>query len=182
MGEQPGPGGEAGEGRGGYGRLADRQGELGDRLNDLRGGGLTGEEGEGPFAGEALDEAGRQALAEALQAIRRAERSLQDGNGRRAGRFQEDATEELRDLAEALAGELDELRAERLGQESGSEDAGRDPFGRMTGGYDYTGNVQIPEEADRQRAKDILNELRERYGRATDEDEKRYLERLLDRF
>lgn len=190
MGAQPGPdgqpgagSGEEGEGRGGYGRLADRQGELGDRLDELRrGGGLTGEDGEGAFAGEALDEAGRQALAEALQAIRRAERSLEEGNGRRAGRFQEDATEELRDLAEALAGELDDLRAERLGEEGGSQEAGRDPFGRMTGGYDYTGDVQIPDEADRQRAKDILNELRERYGRAQDEDEKRYLERLLDRF
>jgi hypothetical protein len=43
-------------------------------------------------------------------------------------------------------------------------------------------NVEIPEKAERQRAKDILDELRRRYNEAEDEDEKEYLKRLLDRF
>ena len=43
-------------------------------------------------------------------------------------------------------------------------------------------NVRVPEEAERQRAKDILEELRRRYNESDDEEEREYLRRLLDRF
>ena len=78
-----------------------------------------------------------------------------------------------------MAGALDSLQAERLGEQSGGED----PMGRslMGAGNDGEG-VNIPDESERQRAKDILDELRRRYNEAEDEEEREYLRRLLDRF
>lgn len=62
---------------------------------------------------------------------------------------------------------------------------GRDPLGRPlpgTAGFN-TGTVRIPEEADLQRAHEILMELRERAGdRARPQDERDYIERLLRQF
>jgi hypothetical protein len=51
----------------------------------------------------------------------------------------------------------------------------------MGAGNDGEG-VNIPDESERQRAKDILDELRRRYNEAEDEEEREYLRRLLDRF
>ncbi len=160
--------------------LAERQDELADRIEELAENQIgSGEEGEGEGAG-GLDE-------ETLEAIERSQRragnALEDGNEGRAIRNQEQATRQLRELAEGLAEELDAARAERLGdpQRAGGETA--DPFGNSTnGGIDDSNSVDIPDEAERQRAKDILDELRRRYDEAVDEDEREYLERLLDRF
>jgi hypothetical protein len=61
----------------------------------------------------------------------------------------------------------------------------RDPFGRNTedGGMWDLGDIPIPGEADMQRARDILNELRRRSGeRMRPLLELEYLERLLKRF
>ena len=89
----------------------------------------------------------------------------------------------MRDLAEGLAEELDAARANRLGEQQASGDGAADPFGRsQTGAVDDSNSVDVPDEAERQRAKDILDELRRRYDGAVDEDEREYLERLLDRF
>lgn len=189
-GEEPGEG-EMGDGenRPGENRegttLAERQDRLGDLVEDLarrrgdregRGGGEPGEDEEGAGG---LDE-------DTLEAIQRAQRraadALEEGNGLRAQRNQEDATDQLRDLAQQLAGELDEARRERLGEEYGSSSDQVDPFGRPMGGVSDSRDVNIPDEAERQRAKDILEELRRRYGETPDEDERNYLERLLDRF
>ena len=87
----------------------------------------------------------------------------------------------MRELAEGLAEQLDAARAEREGEpQTGSAS---DPFGNQTNsGVDNNNSVDIPDEAERQRAKDILEELRRRYDESVDEDEREYLERLLDRF
>lgn len=57
-----------------------------------------------------------------------------------------------------------------------------DPFGRAIGEAGVGDDVTIPDASERQRAKDILDELRRRYEEAGDEEEREYLERLLDRF
>lgn len=186
-GNQPGqsPSGENGEQSGLEGSsLADRQDGLGDRVDEFaerlgRGGGDEEDsEGRGGLAGE-LDE-------ETVDAIERAQRraadALRDGNTMRAQRNQDEATEALRDLAQGLAGQLDDLRRERLGDEYGGGSNETDPFGRPLGGVSDGRDVNIPDEAERQRAKDILEELRRRYGETPDEEERNYLERLLDRF
>ena len=183
---QPGEGEEDGEGTSREGTsLAERQQRLGDLVEDLarrrgerqgQAGGEPGEDGEGAGA---LDE-------DTLEAIERAQRraadALEEGNGLRAQRNQEDATDELRDLAQQLAGDLDEARRERLGEEYGNSSDQTDPFGRPMGGVSDSRDVNIPDEAERQRAKDILEELRRRYGETPDEEERDYLQRLLDRF
>ncbi|MEO1189494.1 MAG: DUF4175 family protein, partial [Pseudomonadota bacterium] len=95
----------------------------------------------------------------------------------------EQATRQLRELAEGLAEQLDAARADRLGDPQANGDGNADPFGRSTtGAIDDSNTVDVPDEAERQRAKDILDELRRRYDEAVDEDERDYLERLLDRF
>lgn len=172
------------------GELADRQGELGDQLSGIEqqmqelaeslgedgaGGQSGGEDGAGP----SLDE-------EMLQAVRRAQRraesALERGDLRGAERFQEEATEALRGLTADAAGELDRLRGEGKAEVDEYDGEETDPFGNPIGGADDTNTVQIPREADRQRAKDILEELRRRFSETGDEKEKDYLGRLLDRF
>jgi hypothetical protein len=166
------------------GSLADRQDGLGDRVEEFaeraaRGGGEDEDgEGRGGVAGE-LDEDTIEAIE---RSQRRAAEALRDGNTMRAQRNQDEATEALRDLAQGLAGELDDLRRERLGDEYGGGSEETDPFGRPLGGVADGRDVNIPDEAERQRAKDILEELRRRYGTTPDEEERDYLERLLDRF
>ncbi|MEM1035376.1 MAG: DUF4175 family protein [Pseudomonadota bacterium] len=177
-----GPGGEErAEGGSGFGNdetLAEQQQRLADLVERLMERAENGEFG----VGDIVDE-------DALEAIERAQRragsALEDGNELRALRNQEDATEQLRDLALALAEELDERRAARLGEEFGNgTDTGQsDPFGNNPqGGIGSGDNVDIPDQIERQRAKDILEELRRRYGDTIDEEEREYLERLLDRF
>ncbi|MDJ0922170.1 MAG: DUF4175 family protein [Henriciella sp.] len=189
-GETSEPGGEQGqadvpdwmEGETGQ-SLADRQNELGDLVEELarRNGGL-GSDAEGQDgSGGLLDEDQLEAIE---RAQRRAGRALEDGNELRALRNQEQATRQLRDLAEGLAEQLDIARQERLGEGAPQPgEAAADPFGRSsTGGIDDSDSVDVPDEAERQRAKDILDELRRRYGDTPDEEERDYLERLLDRF
>jgi hypothetical protein len=138
--------------------------------------GAEGEEGEeGGFAG--LDEDTVEAIR---RAQRRAERALERGDFGAARRFQDEATEELRDLSGAVAEELDRMRGDKAREDYDGDE--RDPFGNPVGGLDDTDAIEIPEEAERQRAKDILDEIRRRFGEAEDDDERDYLERLLDRF
>jgi hypothetical protein len=169
-------GGDGEDGR----SLAERQAELADRLEQLGQGGMPGDE-EGDGAGGLLDE---DTLAAIERAQRRAGNALEDGNESRALRNQQEATRQLRELAEGIAENLDEARASRLGESNpagGGDEV--DPFGNaMNGAVDDSNSVDIPDVGERQRAKDILEELRKRYGETTDEDEREYLERLLDRF
>ena len=184
---EPGEGSEAGEGQedGGEdgtgqprgGSLAQRQGELGRLVEEF-----SRQQGEGGLSGgspEAMAD-----LEETLEAIRdaqrRAERSLEAGNESRALGDQERATQMLSQLSRDLAGQLDEMRAARLGEDG---ETSTDPFGRQQAGAGNDGEgVEIPSESERQRAKDILDELRRRYGEAEDEEERDYLRRLLERF
>ncbi|MEL6665146.1 MAG: DUF4175 family protein [Pseudomonadota bacterium] len=183
QGAQPGEGDipdwMQGEGEGGS--LAERQRELADRLEELAENGPgSGEEGEGEGGGGLVDED----IANAIErSQRRAGDALENNNPGRAIRNQDQATRQLRELAERLAEALDQAQADRNGDPQQAGQAAADPFGRSPmGGTDDTNSVDVPDEAERQRAKDILDELRRRYDEAVDEDEREYLERLLDRF
>ena len=60
---------------------------------------------------------------------------------------------------------------------------GRDPLGRprATSGPDFGEQVKVPDEIDVQRAREILETIREKLGNAlSGEAERQYLERLLD--
>ena len=162
------------------GSLSERQEGLANRIEELAENQIgNGEDGEGEGAG-LLDE-------ETLEAIERSQRragnALEDGNEGRAIRNQDQATRQLRELAEGLAEALDDARADRLGEQNQQGAGSADPFGNsINGAVDDSNSVDIPDEAERQRAKDILDELRRRYDEAVDEEEREYLQRLLDRF
>ena len=168
--------------------LAERQQELGDMVEELAR--RNGEDGGEVSSGDEDSEGGLGGLLDddlldsIERAQRRAGRALEDGNETRALRNQEQATRQLRELAEGVADDLDRVREARMGDNGRVDDsASSDPFGRSTnGGIDDSNSVDIPDQAGRQRAKDILDELRRRYGDTPDEDERDYLERLLDRF
>jgi len=160
--------------------LSERQTDLAERIEELAENQMgAGEDGEGEGAG-GLDEDTLEAIE---RAQRRAGNALQNDQDERAIFNQNQATRQLRELAEGLAEQLDAARAERLGEPRPEGQAGADPFGRAPmGTIDDNNSVEVPDEAERQRAKDILDELRRRYDNAVDQDEREYLERLLDRF
>lgn len=182
---QPGDGEEEGEnGAGGPGDeledgdLAGRQARLAERLNELA------EEGDEDAAG---------AIADAEEAMRRAQESLERGDNRGALDAQSEALEALREAAEGIARQAMQSDGRRQagasgegGPRPGSSDAvARDPFGRRSGGrsIDDGIGVDVPDEIDRERAREILEELRRRAGDPERlEDELDYIRRLLDRF
>lgn len=172
-GQMPGePGADDGSaGQRGGGTLAERQRRLGEMME-----GLARQLGE---TGEGIDEGTMRAIQEAQ---RRAERALESGNEARAIMDQERATQLLSELSREFADQLDQMRASRLGDQQQGETS-NDPFGRpMTGAGNDGQGFELPSETERQRAKDILDELRRRYEDAEDEEEREYLRRLLERF
>ena len=187
--------------------LAERQAAIGDVLEELarrdaeRGQGAgqasdedteTGEAGGVGEAPEATEDAGggedgdpaaprfgglsEENLESALQAQRRAEDALRRGQFGRARRNQDRVAELLREEAATLSELLDELAES---QENAQQ---TDPFGNPIGGPGANDSVEVPDKSERQRALDILEELRRRFEAAEDPDEREYLKRLLDRF
>jgi uncharacterized protein (TIGR02302 family) len=196
--------GRGGSGKGQSGGLAGEAGDLIGRQRDLAD--RSFERGQSPGAAAddlALEEgglaedvrklldglagvrdadpqgAGAAALGEALSAMRDAEKALGAGDFAAAGAAMETAIARLRDGAEALAEAQGAAERERVGESGGQ---GVDPLGRPFGEA-YGRGVEVPEEWDAQRARDVLQELRRRLSQGDrNEDEIRYLERLLERF
>lgn len=121
-----------------------------------------------------------EALRRAEEAQRRAADALEKGDGEGALQAQNEAIEALREAASALGDQIDAAG----GEGDFRNPRNSDPFGRSSNGAPNGGeNVDIPEESERRRAKEILDELRERLGREpTRQEEKEYLKRLLERF
>lgn len=162
--------GQAGAGAGSQGAqaLADSQGTLADRLESLSQA-LPGESGE--------------SFGDAAEAMRRAENALEEGDAQGAVGEQEQALQALRDGAERLAQGLLERAQDSMQAGAGGEET--DPLGRPqdSGGFSNGSGVDIPDQAERQRAREILEELRERAAeQGLEPDELDYIERLLDRF
>jgi len=142
--------------------LADPQAELSDRLDEISGGLPDGETSD-----DALD-----ALQAAQDAMEDAVRALGEGDGEQALSNQDGALSSLRQAAQAAA--------EALERELSQEGEGQDPLGRDGTGE---GDTDIPSEAERQRARDILEELRRRAAeRNRPQEELDYIDRLLERF
>ncbi len=128
-------------------------------------------------------------LERAERAMRGSQESLENQDPSGAVTQQEEAIDQLREGAQALAEQLMDQMEQQLGQ-SGRSEQGRqaqdyDPLGRpkQRSGPEYGDNVKIPEERDLQRARRILEELRRRSAeRHRPEQELDYLERLLPRF
>lgn len=150
------------EAQGGSG-LADRQAAIANALPGLS--------DRIPGEGEEAD-AARQALEDAQAAMEAAREALERGDAEGALGAQDEALQALREAVSA---------ASRVLAESGQE--GQDgPLGRgnQAGEGSETG---VPSEMERQRARDILEELRRRAAeRGRPQEELDYIDRLLERF
>ena len=155
--------------------LAQRQSELLQQLEAYarENSGDEGEAGEGTSENE-LDSAG--------DALRRAENALRRGDLGAAQWNQDQAIQDLREAAGGMSGELDELRRARKGENGRNSES--DPLGRPGSAREQNDadGVEVPDKLDRQRARDILDDLRRRLNESTDPAEREYLQRLLDRF
>jgi len=147
--------------------LADAQQALSETLEDLD------ERFPNLTSGESGDEA-TAALDAARDAMEEAANALAQGNGEDALMAQDDALGQLRAASQAGAEALERELAQ------GEDGEGRDPLGRDGSGE---GDATLPTEAERQRARDILEELRRRAAeRNRPQEELDYIDRLLERF
>jgi uncharacterized protein (TIGR02302 family) len=138
-----------------------------------------------------LDEHGMpmpESLGRAERSMREAEEALRRGDPRDAARSQRRALDNLQkgmgDLAEQLRQRgpgNGQDRAEIEDREKRSED--RDPLGRSEGNYGDSvdaGQDKVPLELDRQRSREILDELRRRSGdMGRPKEELDYIDRLM---
>ncbi|MGP1397782.1 MAG: TIGR02302 family protein [Inquilinaceae bacterium] len=162
----------------------------------------------GEFAGEAasVQQALRQALGELMrqmgemtgdipgqlgsaeQSMRQSEQALGGGQSGQAIQPQTDAVDQLQQGMQDFADQIMEQMAQQGGTQPGGMqqpfNSGRDPLGRpLPNGRTNTENVGIPDEADIQRARRILDELRRRSGeRQRPPLELDYIDRLLRQF
>jgi uncharacterized protein (TIGR02302 family) len=155
-------------------QLQEGQGQLQQDLDAL----TRALEGMGMEPGEGFGDAG--------EAMGRAEGSLGEGQGERAVGEQGQALEALRRGAQDM---MQQMQQAMQGDQGGSEEGGRqqssdrDPLGRprATTGPDFGNSVEVPDEIDVQRARQILEAIRRRLGNAlSPEIERDYLERLLE--
>ncbi|WP_128253234.1 DUF4175 domain-containing protein [Falsirhodobacter deserti] len=148
------------------GSLADRQRDLRERLEGM------------PDAGEA----GRQELDRAGRAMEDAERALRNGDMSGALDRQAEAMEALREGMRNIG----EAQNPPPSSEDGSDEASRDPLGRTPGDTGRIGsdeNMLQGQDQARQRAEQLLDEIRRRSGQQDrPEGELDYLRRLLDFF
>jgi hypothetical protein len=144
--------------------LAERQRALQERLDAA----------EDALAGVPTGDEARDALEAARRAMEGAERALAEGDGQAALGQQDEALRALREASREAA--------EALEREAAGDAEGADPLGRGAAGG-AEGETAVPSEAERQRARDILEELRRRAAeRGRPQDELDYIDRLLERF
>jgi uncharacterized protein (TIGR02302 family) len=127
-------------------------------------------------------------MGEAERSMKGAVQSLDQGEPGAAADAQGNALDALQRSARSMAEQFQRQYGRMPGQgEQGLDRFGnrRDPFGRTRpqGRFEDTGDVQIPEQSDVQRAREILDELRRRAGERTRPlPERDYIDRLLRRF
>jgi hypothetical protein len=134
-------------------------------------------QGDGVY-GQETDRS-RRLLGNAIEMQRRAEEALRRGDFAAAQRAQQEAMSALQDRSSELARINDENDPDAQ-----AERDQRDILGRLNEGVSGQGdNVEIPDEMERERARDILDEIRRRAGnRALSKEDLDYLQRLLERF
>ncbi|NTJ43624.1 TIGR02302 family protein [Agrobacterium larrymoorei] len=133
-----------------------------------------------------------QNFGKAEQEMKGAGQALGQGQGERAVEGQGNALNALRQGAQDMMGQIMQAMRQQ-GQQPGQgqqgmmgqgNQNGRDPLGRprANSGPDFgDSQVRVPDEIDVQRAREILDAIREKLGNnPPGEIERRYLERLLD--
>lgn len=159
-------------------QLRERQDQLGKQLGELQKG--LGEMGvkPGPGFGQAqreMEGAGRE-LGQG-----RGEPAIQ-GQGRALQALRQGARDMMNQMMQAMQGQQGQGQGPQ-GQMGQGNQNGRDPLGRprRAEGPDFGDQVKVPNEIDVQRAREILDAIREKLGNNPPQElERRYLERLLD--
>ena len=159
-------------------QLQEQQQALAEALEELM----------GEMEGMGLEPNGK--LGQAGEAMGRAGEELGAGSPGSAVGEQGSALDALRQGAQGLAQQLANQQGQGRGMGPGFRNGdnafpNEDPLGRpqRSTGPDLGTTVRVPDEIDTQRAREILDAIRERLGEAfRPEFERDYLERLLDRF
>ena len=154
-------------------QLRQQQESLGKQLGDLQ----KGLENLGVKPGKGFGQAQREMGSAAEQ--------LGKGQGEQALGSQGRALQALREGAQEM---MNQMQAQGQGQGPGQGipqygQNGRDPLGRRQQniGPDFGDQVEVPDEIDTQRARQILEQIRRKLGdNLSPEAERQYLERLLD--
>ncbi|WP_306913432.1 TIGR02302 family protein [Rhizobium mesoamericanum] len=154
-------------------QLRSRQDELGKQLGELQKG--LGDMGIKPGPG----------FGQAQREMEGAGRELGQGHGEPAIQGQGRALEALRQGARDMMNQMMQAMQGQQGQGQVGQgnQTGRDPLGRPRPaiGPDFNNEVKVPDEIDVQRAREILDAIREKLGNNPPQEiERRYLERLLD--
>ncbi|MEM5467370.1 DUF4175 domain-containing protein [Celeribacter marinus] len=173
--------GQGEDGASDMGALSERQGALRRELERQRGNVPNGENAEG--IGEALDGAGR-AMDDAEQALR--ENDLGGALDRQAQAL-EALREGMRQLGDQLSQNQTQDQDGQQGQSGGATggEERRDPLGRFAGNTGQAGSDEAMTEGEDvyRRAEELLDEIRRRSAeQQRPDDERDYLNRLLDRF
>ncbi|WP_051431726.1 TIGR02302 family protein [Rhodovibrio salinarum] len=133
-------------------------------------------------------------LGRAEQEMRDAARALQQGQPGQATGPQQNALDQLQQGMQAMQQAMQQQQgnqpgqgtAPAMGQRGLAPGQQQDPLGRNRedgGRASSNEDVQIPEETQLQRSREILDELRQRSGdRSRPEFERNYIDRLLNRF
>ena len=168
-GDRDAPDGEAGGLSEDNGTSGGGSNGLDDLLERLRSGGDDGD----PDAADSIE----NGLAEAEAAMERSETALREGDLSGSRAAQTEAIAALRDAGEALS------NAVLAGTEDG-EGEGDDPLGRDANGFGSdNAEADIETKDNATRSREILEELRRRAAEAErEQQEKDYLDRLLDRY
>jgi uncharacterized protein (TIGR02302 family) len=162
-------------------QLRERQDQLGKQLGEMQKG--LGDMGMKPGPG----------FGQAQREMEGAGRELGQGRGEPAIQGQGRALEALRQGARDMMNQMMQAQQGQQGQQGQGQGPqgqvgqgnqnGRDPLGRprRADGPDFGDQVKVPDEIDVQRAREILDAIREKLGNnPSQEMERRYLERLLD--
>jgi uncharacterized protein (TIGR02302 family) len=141
---------------------------------------------------KSLGEGGAQIpsqLKKAGKSMEQAGEQLETGRTDKAARSQGQALEQMRAgsqaMVEQLMESLGDMAQGQSGQGQGGDQRNKDPLGRSqkSGGKGQEGSGDIPDEGERQQAREILEELRRRAAQlGRPQSELDYLDRLLQRF
>ncbi|MBP2550217.1 uncharacterized protein (TIGR02302 family) [Neorhizobium galegae] len=163
-------------------QLRAQQDGLGQKLKDLQ----KGLKDLGMQPGEGFGQAERE--------MGNAGKALGQSQGEQAVEGQGNALNALRQGAQSMMQQMMQAMQQGQGQQGEGQNPGegmasqggqngRDPLGRprANSGPEFGDQVKVPDEIDVQRAREILDAIRERLGNTlSGEAERRYLERLLD--
>ncbi|TWD53542.1 uncharacterized protein (TIGR02302 family) [Agrobacterium vitis] len=158
--------------------LRERQDNLGKQLKQLQEG--LGKMGIKP--GKEFGQAGQEMKGAGQELGKGQGDTAVEGQGRALEALRQGARDMMNQMMQAMRNQQGQGQGQNPGMAQGGQN-GRDPLGRSrpSSGPDTDDTVRIPDEIDVQRAREILDAIREKLGdNSSPEIERRYLERLLD--